>query len=68
MHDRTIAWRLSAACNARLGRKREARICVRRAMQIYPDFSIDRWLAMVPNKREEDTRHYADGLRMAGFK
>ena len=38
MHDRTIAWRLSAACNRRLGRKREAHIFVRRAMENVPRF------------------------------
>ncbi len=67
MRDETCALRLLAASNAHLGRRREARRCVRKAMETYPDFTIERWLAVVPNKRPEDTQRYADGLRMAGF-
>ena len=62
-----VVERSLAASNAMIGCKREARRCVRLARETYPDFSIERWLAMVPNKRPEYTQRYADGLRMAGF-
>lgn len=68
MGDKTWALRLLAASNAKLGRASEARRCVRKAMETYPDFRIERWTAMIPNRRPEDTRRYADGLRLAGFR
>jgi DNA-binding SARP family transcriptional activator/tetratricopeptide (TPR) repeat protein len=68
MADTTCALRLLAASHAKLGHKQEAQRCVRKAMETYPDFSIDRWIAIVPNRNTDDKRHYADGLRLAGFK
>ena len=67
MTDKTCALRLLAASHAKLGQRQEAQRCVRKVMETYPDFSIDRWLAIVPN-RPDEKRHYADGLRLAGFK
>jgi DNA-binding SARP family transcriptional activator/tetratricopeptide (TPR) repeat protein len=68
MTDKTCALRLLAASHAKIGQRQEAQRCVRKAMETYPDFSIDRWLAIVPNRNPDDKRHYADGLRLAGFK
>jgi DNA-binding SARP family transcriptional activator/tetratricopeptide (TPR) repeat protein len=68
MTDNTCALRLLAASHAKLGQRQEAQRCVRKAMETYPDFSIDQWIAIVPNRNAHDKRHYADGLRLAGFK
>jgi tetratricopeptide (TPR) repeat protein len=68
MADDTGALRLLAASHAKLGHKKEAQRCVRKAMETYPDFTVERWLAMVPNRSADDTRHYAEGLRLAGFR
>jgi tetratricopeptide (TPR) repeat protein len=68
MTDKTCALRLLAASHAKLGQRQEAQRCVRKVMETYPDFSIGRWIAIVPNRNADDKRHYADGLRLAGFK
>lgn len=66
--DQTNVLRFSAACWAMLGDTRKARTYMRRTMEIFPDFEIDRWLALIPMHDPAQREHYREGLRLAGFK
>lgn len=59
--------RLAAACWAHLGDVRQAQSCAGEFLETYPDFRIEDWLSHVPNRRADDSRHYAAGLKAAGF-
>lgn len=50
------------------GREDEIVSVRRRLMALVPDFSIERFLATLPNEREIDRQHYAEGLRRAGIR
>ncbi|MBX9454998.1 MAG: SARP family transcriptional regulator [Rhizobium sp.] len=66
--DQTNVLRIHAACWAMLGDRRKARACMRRAMEIFPDFKIDKWLELIPIRDPAERDHYREGLRLAGFK
>ena len=66
--DQTNVSRVNAACWAMLGDTRKARAYMRRTMEHYPDFEIDRWLSFIPIRDPADRDHYREGLRRAGFK
>jgi DNA-binding SARP family transcriptional activator/tetratricopeptide (TPR) repeat protein len=59
--------RLLAACHAQVGNMAAARVFVRLARENHPDFTVDRLVAIVPDRNPEDTRHLAEGLRRAGL-
>ncbi len=61
------ALRIAAAAWAYLGEKEQAKRCSREFLESYPDFRIDHWLSIVPDRRADDRRHYELGLRSAGF-
>lgn len=67
MHNRTPALQLQAASHAMLGERDAAASCVEQAREVHPEFSIARWLSIVPFKDERHIRHYEEGLRLAGF-
>jgi tetratricopeptide (TPR) repeat protein len=67
MKDQRPAMRLLAASYAQLGEKSMARGYVNKTLEVYPDFRVEHWLSIVPNRNADDTRHYMDGLRSAGF-
>lgn len=50
------------------GREDEIISVRRRLLALEPDFSIERFLATLPNEREIDRQHYAEGLRRAGIR
>jgi len=66
--DQTNVLRFNAACWAMLGDTRKARAYMRRTMEIFPDFEIERWLALIPIRDPAQREHYREGLRQAGFK
>jgi hypothetical protein len=68
MGDPLPALRIAAAAWAYLGNLTEAQKCAEKFLQSYPDFRIDRWLAIVPDRNADDLRHYEVGLKMAGFR
>jgi tetratricopeptide (TPR) repeat protein len=68
MGDPLPALRIAAAAWAYLGNLTEAQKCADKFLQSYPDFRIDRWLAIVPDRNADDLRHYEVGLKMAGFR
>jgi tetratricopeptide (TPR) repeat protein len=67
MKDGAPAWRLVAAAHAQLGDKESARVYVEKTLETYPDFRVEHWLSIVPNRNPDDVRHYKVGLRAAGF-
>lgn len=67
MDDRTPANRLAAACWAMLGDVKNARLYMRKAREIHPDFDVDRWLSLVPFKEAWQKEQYREALRKAGF-
>jgi DNA-binding SARP family transcriptional activator/tetratricopeptide (TPR) repeat protein len=67
MNNRTPALQLQAASHAMLGARAAAAECVEQAREVHPEFSIAKWLSIVPFKDERHIRHYEEGLRLAGF-
>jgi DNA-binding SARP family transcriptional activator/TolB-like protein len=68
MGDPLPALRIAAAAWAYLGNKEQAQRCAERFLQSYPDFRVDHWLSIVPDRNPDDRRHYEVGLKMAGFR
>jgi tetratricopeptide (TPR) repeat protein len=66
--DQTNVLRFNAACWAMLGDQRKARAYMRRTMENFPDFEVDRWLSLIPIRDPAQQQHYRDGLHRAGFK
>lgn len=67
MQNGTPALQLRAASHAMLGEREAAAECVEQAREVHPEFSIAKWLTIVPFKDERHIRHYEEGLRLAGF-
>jgi DNA-binding SARP family transcriptional activator/TolB-like protein len=68
MADPTPAFKLMAACWAMQGETERAQVYARKVLDIYPDFTVDKWLAMIPIRDGEQRERYRQGLRAAGFK
>ena len=66
--DQTNVLRFHAACWAMLGDMRKARAYMRRTLQNFPDFEVDKWLSFIPIRDPAHREHYREGLRRAGFK
>ena len=60
--------RLLAASYAYLGQKEDAKREAQAVLEAYPNFQLEYWQRVLPDKYEEDTEHYVEGLRMAGFR
>lgn len=67
MGDSSPAYKLIAACWAMLGETSKARDYARKVLQIYPEFTVGKWLSMIPIRDAALKRHYEQGLRAAGF-
>ena len=59
--------RLLAASYAHLGRLNEAKAEATKVLEAHPDFSVEQWAAVQPDKYAEDAAHFAEGLRKAGL-
>ncbi len=68
MKRRGPANRLTAACLARSGRRKEAAFYVARALEDQPNFRIDDWIATIPLRSKDHVAHYAGALSEAGFR
>lgn len=68
MADNTPAFKLLAASWAMLGEPAKARNYARKVMQTYPDFTVAKWLAMIPIRDAGLKDRYEQGLRAAGFR
>lgn len=66
--DQTNVLRFNAACWAMLGETRKARAYMRRTLETFPDFEIERWLSLIPFRDPAQRERYREGLRRAGFR
>ena len=67
MQDTAPVSRFLAAANALGGRLQEAGRHRAKAMEIYPDMTIEGWLRIVSLRDPRHIRHYQEGLKAAGF-
>ena len=67
MKDKTPALRLLAAAYALKGDGEQASRCRVKAMEVYPDMTIEMWTQIVPFRDQRQIKHYAKGLQLAGF-
>jgi tetratricopeptide (TPR) repeat protein len=67
MADSTPAYKLLAASWAMLDEPAAARRYATEVRRIYPDFKVEKWLAMIPIRDAAVRQRYETGLRAAGF-
>lgn len=67
MKQKEPANRLMAACLAMAGRRDDAAVYVRRALQNQPNFRIADWIATIPLRSYKHVEHYSHALSKAGF-
>ncbi|WP_299777460.1 adenylate/guanylate cyclase domain-containing protein [uncultured Roseobacter sp.] len=67
MQNPTEGRRILAASYAHLGRTKEARAQADLVREAHPNFSVERWAAVQPDKFEEDVQHFLDGMKRAGL-
>lgn len=67
MQNPTEGRRLLAASYAHLGRDSEAKAEAARVLKAHPNFSVERWAAVQPDKYEDDVQHFLEGLKRAGL-
>lgn len=68
MRDPSEGHRLMAASHALLGQKAEAERHARSVLEVHPNFTIEQWRKVPPNKYPEDLQVFVEGLRMAGLR
>lgn len=68
MHSPTEGRRLLAASYAYLGEMDKARFQAQKVIEAYPNFSLDHWIKVLPDKDSKETEHFVEGLRRAGLK
>jgi adenylate cyclase len=67
MHNPTEGRRLLAASYAHLGRIEEARRQASLVLQAHPNFSLEHWQRILPDKQSENVTHLIKGLKKAGL-
>ncbi len=67
MENPAIVRYVMAASHAQLGRAQEAGDWARRIRANEPDFDVDTWVSVVPDKNPRAREIYAEGLRRAGL-
>ncbi|MEX0302103.1 MAG: adenylate/guanylate cyclase domain-containing protein [Leisingera sp.] len=67
MNNPTEGQRMLAASYAQLGRMDLARDMAAKHHEAHPNFSLDRWAQVQPDRLEQDTQHFVEGLKKAGF-
>ena len=67
MQNPTEGRRLLAASYAYLDQIVEAKAEVDRILAAHPNFDVDQWGSIQPDKFEEDSQHFFEGLVRAGF-
>jgi adenylate cyclase len=68
MRDGSEGHRLMAASYALLGDADEAKKHADALMQVHPNFTIEQWRKVPPNKYPQDLEPFVDGLRLAGLR
>lgn len=67
MNNPTEGQRMLAASYAQLGQTDLAHRIAEKHRAVHPNFSIARWEKIIPDRLEEDTQHFLEGLKKAGF-
>jgi tetratricopeptide (TPR) repeat protein len=67
MRDKSEGHRLLAASYAHLGKLEEAKYHAQCVMAAHPNFSIEHWRNVPPDKNPEPLERFIDGLRKAGL-
>ncbi|MBY6058699.1 adenylate/guanylate cyclase domain-containing protein [Leisingera daeponensis] len=67
MNNPTEGQRMLAASYAQLGKMELARDMAARHREAHPNFSLERWAKVQPDRLAEDTQHFVEGLKKAGF-
>jgi adenylate cyclase len=68
MRDKSEAHRLLASSYAHMGLMKEARQHAQEVMRIHPNFSLEHWRNVPPNKDPSENEVFIEGLRMAGLR
>lgn len=68
MNNPSEGSRILAASYGQLGRLEDARLHAQKTLEAHPDFSLDQWKLMLPDKYSHDSEHFVEGLRKAGLK
>jgi tetratricopeptide (TPR) repeat protein len=67
MNNPTEGSRILAASYAQLGQLNLARGYAQKTLSAHPDFSVEQWSKMMPDKYPDETTHFIEGLRKAGL-
>ncbi len=67
MHDQSEGQRLMASSYALLGDLKKARYHANQVMKVHPNFTIDDWRQVPPNKYPEDLEKFVHGLKLSGL-
>ncbi|WP_170785542.1 tetratricopeptide repeat protein [Ruegeria lacuscaerulensis] len=67
MNNPTEGQRMLAASHAQLGNTDMARLIADKHREAHPNFSLSRWAKVLPDRLEDDTQHFVEGLKKAGF-
>ena len=59
--------RILAACYGHLGKVEEARLHAAKVMEAHPEFTLENWGAVQPDRNPDDVEHFIEGLRRAGL-
>jgi adenylate cyclase len=68
MRDQAEGHRLMAASYALLGNLEEAHRHAAYVMEVHPNFTIEQWRTVPPNKYPEDLEVFVEGLKRAGLR
>ena len=67
MQNPTEGRRLLAASYAQLGRMEEARGHARKVLEAHPNFRVEHWASVQPDRYQIDVQHFVEGLTKAGL-
>ena len=67
MNNPTEGQRMLAASYAQMGDSDMAHLIADKHRTAHPNFSLAHWANVQPDRLEEDTQHFVESLRMAGF-
>ena len=68
MRDQSEAHRLLASSYAHLDLMEEAHFHAQQVLRIHPNFSLEHWCNVPPNKDPRENEIFIDGLRKAGLR
>jgi adenylate cyclase len=68
MRDQSEGHRLLAASYALSDRLEQARYHAQQVMSVYPDFTIEHWRTVPPDRNPEPLERFLEGLRKAGLR